>query len=278
MRNARVYIYLLDPTHQGSFKLSGKPYYQYPPLLARIMSSPTQAISCDHITKLPEDILGRILFAGYLSTTWYWTVALILVSKKFQNLGHTYIAHVCNVNRFELDPLSLRPRQLSAVCIQAVAKSVVYLDLGFADLQYTPELGRMLLNMRATMRGLSLRGACVKDDFVGEYIAQLTQLKYLNISQTKGEDKGNITDTGALHLRALTRLRWLNISMTNITSTTILELQSAVSTLTHLDVYGCKLLKDDMFPALMQWRLRSLDISNCPLLSLNAIEVLCANR
>lgn len=171
----------------------------------------------------------------------------------------------------------MRPTQLNVLGIQSVAQNVVFLDLSFTVLSYTQELGEMLMIMKCTLRGLSLRGSGSNDGFIGDFVSRLTQLKYLNVSQTKSDEKANITDDGARHLCALKQLKWLNISMTNITAASITSLQAAVPSLTHLDVYGCKLLSDEVVPALLRWKLRSVDLSNCPLLTTRAFEMICAN-
>jgi hypothetical protein len=242
------------------------------------MTESSPRVGSDHLTKLPEAILGRILFSGYLSTKWYHTVGIILVSKKIFELGKTYIAYVDNSNRIQLDAFTQKISPLGVLGIQSVARNVVLLDLSFSTIEYSPEVGQMLVSMRATLRGLSLRGTGVKDDFVRDYVASLTHLRYLNLAQTSASERTNITDEGATHLCALAKLKWLNISTSNITAKTLVGLQEAAPGMFHLDLFGCKLLTDEAIPVLCAWKLQTLDISNCPLLTMKAFEMLCDTR
>lgn len=231
----------------------------------------------DNLMSLPEEILGRILFSGYLSTKWYNTVCLVLVNRRIRDLARTYISVVNNVNRIELDARTRKLLPLNVLNIWSVAQNVVMLDLSFSELTFSPELGEMIVKMKATLRGLSLRATGVNDEFVCNYVSQLTQLKYLSISQ-RSDKKQLITDVGGKALCTLTKLKWLNISMTNITSATLACLQPCIPHLQHLDMYGCVLLTDDMISALLQWRLQSLDISNCRLLTVRGFELLCEKK
>ena len=235
-------------------------------------------LDCNNLLMLPEDILGRILFSGYLSTKWYWTVCLCIGCKKLNKLGKIYISHVDNVNRFGLDSYHQTKIELNVLKITSIAENVVYLDLGFSKLDFTSELGNMIVSMKGTLRGLSLRGTGVKDEFVEQYIGKLHHLRYLNISQYRTVDKVNITDQSAETVSKLTQLKWLNISMTNITSVTIDILQQKCIYIQHIDMFGCKLLTNEIFPLLSNWKLHTLDISNCPLLTITGFEELCNNR
>jgi hypothetical protein len=242
------------------------------------MAECSPRVGSDHLTTLPEAILGRILFSGYLSTKWYHTVGIILVSKKIFELGKTYIAYVDNSNRIQLDAFTQKISPLGVLGIQSVARNVVLLDLSFSTIDYSPEVGQMIVSMRGTLRGLSLRGTGVKDDFLRDYVGSLTHLRYLNLAQTSASERAYITDGGATHLCALTQLKWLNISTSSITAKTLIELQAAAPRIFHLDLFGCKLLTDEALPALCAWKLQTLDISNCPLLTMKAFEALCDTR
>jgi len=243
-------------------------------------TAPTQRASSDTLLSLPEDLVGRILFSGYLPISWWSTVNLVLVCKKFKELGNKYIASVVNKERFVFDPFTQKPVFLGVLDIDKYAKNLVYLDLSFcADLDYTnPELVEMILGLKTTLRSLSLRGARSCNEFLVSTVPYLEHLRYLNLSQTLVVDKGLITDYGALQLAKLKNLRWLNLSMTLITDVTIVELQRNCPHIEHLDLFGCSDLTDASLLAICKWKLQVLDISACTKLTYKGFEQFCLPR
>lgn len=243
-------------------------------------TAPTQRASSDALLSLPEDLVGRILFSGYLPISWWWTVNLILVCKKFKELGNVYIASVVNKERFVFDPFTQKPVFLGVLDIDKYAKNLVYLDLSFcADLDFTnPALVEMVLGLKTTLRSLSLRGARSCNEFLVSTVPHLEHLRYLNLSQTLVVDKGLITDFGALQLVKLKNLRWLNLSMTLITDVTIVELQRNCPFIEHLDLFGCSDLTDRSLEVICKWKLQVLDISACTKLTYKGFEKFCSPR
>lgn len=243
--------------------------------------SPAARLSTDNLlVALPEVLIGRILFSGYLPTTWTSIIGLMLVCKKFEELGHTYIAVVHNTDRFVFHAKTQRPVFLSVLGIEKIARNLVYLDLSFCtNIDYSDEkVANVFHQLKSTLRGLSLRGSRVTDAFLVAAIAELTNLRYLNISQKDKADKELVTDFGGMALSKLKYLKWLNISMTLITDETIIALQGSCPQMEHLDLFGCVRLTDAALQALMLWKLRELDISNNPRFTLQGIKSLCVPR
>ena len=205
---------------------------------------------------------------------------MILVCKKFKELGSKYIASVVNKERFVFDPFTQKPVHLGVLDIDKYAKKLVYLDLSFCvDLDYTePGLIEMVLGLRNTLRSLSLRGAKSCNEFLVSTIGQLQHLRYLNLSQTTAVDKGLITDYGALQLVNLKNIRWLNLSMTLITDETIVALQRNCPYIENLDLYGCSDLTDASLQVICKWKLQVLDISACTKLTYKGFEKFCLPR
>lgn len=228
---------------------------------------------------LADDLIGRILFSGYLSKSWYSTICLVLVCKKFKDVGKTYIAYVKNKHRIEVNARTLQISELSVLGIGRIAPHLVYLDLSFSDnIAYNAQLGSMLVSLGHSLRGLSLRCTKVDNAFLSTYVSQLSLLKFLDVSQGCTADKALVTDLGALPLANLKSLKWLNLSMCNITDATIVALSKSAPLLEHLALYGCSALTDASLKAVTSWKLHTLDVSNCALLTLEGLEYLVDPR
>lgn len=244
-------------------------------------SDPTAKLSTDNIlVALPEVLIGRILFSGYLPTTWTYTIGLMLVCKKFEEIGHTYVAFVRNGDRFVYHAKTQQKVFLSVLGIGTFARNLVYLDMSFCNtVDYGDEkLAEMFRQLKSTLRGLSLRDSRVTDAFLVAAVAELTNLRYLNVSQRDTADKVLVTDVGGLALTALTHLKWLNMSMTMITDETIIGLQKSCPHVEHLELYGCPRLTDATIQALALWKLQELDISNNQNFTIRGIKLLCNAR
>ena len=247
------------------------------------MSAPVPAakLSTDNIlVALPEVLIGRILFSGYLPTTWTCTIGLMLVCKRFEELGHTYVVTVKNTHRIVYHAKTQRPICLDVLGIGKIARNLVYLDMSFcANVDYTDEnVVEMFRQLKSTLRSLSLRDSRVTDAFLVAAVSALTNLRYLNISQGASADKGLVTDVGGLALTNLEQLKWLNMSMTMITDETIIALQKSCPNLEHLELYGCPSLTDATIQALVLWKLQELDLSNNQNFTARGIKLLCNAR
>jgi len=245
------------------------------------MSVPAAKLSTDNmLVALPEVLIGRILFSGYLPTTWTYTIGLMLVCKKFEELGHTYIAIVNNRDRFVYHAKTQRKVFLSVLGIGKFALNLVYLDMSFcSNVDYSDEkVVEMFRQLKPTLRGLSLRDSRVCDSSLVAAVAELTNLRYLNISQGARADKELVTNVGGLALTELRHLKWLNMSMTLITDETIVALQKNCPQMEHLELFGCPQLTDVTLQVLMLWKLQELDISNNQNFTIQGIKSLCDAR
>ena len=225
--------------------------------------------SSDNLLRLTDDLLGRILFSGYLKTNWNTIVGLILVNKTFMGLGKRYIAYVDNRGR---------PEKCFFLGIGKVAPNLVSLDLGDTNFTCTIELGALLESLRVSLRGRALKSTNVNDAFIVDHICPLSQLRFLNVSKSTTASKVDITDVGGVALGALMQLKWLNISMTNITDATVVHLQRCGVPLEYLALECCTLLTDAAALAIGRFKLHSLDITNCKLISEAGLTSLCTDR
>lgn len=231
------------------------------------------------LSYLPDDLIGRILFSGYLNKLWYNTICLVLVCKKFKEVGRTYIAYIKSTHMITMDAETLKTTELEVLGIGRIAPNLVYLDLSFCKIiQFDGDAGAMLLTLRHTLRGLSLRGTKVDDAFLGAYISQLSGLRFLDISKKKSMDKELVTDLGVLPLVYLKNLKWLNLSMCNITDMSISALCASVLHMEHIALFSCRALTDASLKVISTWKLHTLDISNCAKLTLSGLSFLINPR
>jgi hypothetical protein len=229
-----------------------------------------------NLLTLSDDLVGNILFSGYLSKSWSTTVGLILVNKTFFNLAKRYLEYCDQKSRLGFSKETCKLTALDPLGIGKVAEHLVYLDIGFCpDLVLTPEFGSMLLCWKSTLRGLNVRSMGVDDVFLGTYICQLVHLRFLDVSQMSAGQRGIITDEGCTGLSQLSQLRWLNISMTDISDKTVQLLSSSCPSLTHVNAHSCRLLTDAATVHLRGLKLRTLDISNCPSITGKGMQALC---
>lgn len=205
-------------------------------------------------------------------------VGLALVSKKFMELANKNIAYVNNKDRFVYDSQQ-QVVVLDIAGIWKVAKHLVFLDLSFTEnIDYSSsEVNSMILGFKPTLRALTLRSTGVADDFLSSVLTHLTGLRYLNVSQ-RTADRTLVTDIGARCLTTLRNMKWLNLSTTSIAGETLMELQQSMPQLEHLEVTGCSQLNNSSLLAVRQWKLQILDISNCPLISIDGLALLCDPR
>lgn len=245
------------------------------------MSLTTLKMSSDNIlAALPDELLGRILFSGYLEPSWHCHIGLILVNRKFLELGRRYIPFCISRERISIHPTTHAKIQLDTLGICKFASNLVYLDLSFCDnINYSsPELGSMVQGLNGTLRALSLRGSKVPDAFLVAVVSKLTNLRFLNVSQNLRVCKELVTDEGALHLANLKSLKWLNLSSTNITDQTVVALQQNLLFLEHFEVFGCTNLTDHSLQVMSRWKLHTLDISACRLMTTSGVALLSDPR
>jgi hypothetical protein len=237
---------------------------------------PEAQIWHSNILSLSDDLIGNILFSGYLSKSWNTTVGLILVNKTFCNLGKRYLEYCDQKSRLGYSKISNQLTPLEPLGIGKVAQHLVYLDIGFCPgLTFSPEFGSMLLGWKGTLRGLNVRSMGVDDAFLSTYICQLIHLRFLDVSQMSSAQRHLITDEGCAGLSGLTQLRWLNISMTDISDKTTSILSTRCPNLMHVNAHSCRSLTDASLSHLRTLKLRTLDISNCPAITGKGMQALC---
>ena len=122
------------------------------------------------------------------------------------------------------------------------------------------------------MRSTKANDACL------EVVAQLDQLRFLDLTKQSVEDRYMINDTGARKLSSLKHLAWINLSNTAISDDTLLVLQTNCLDLEHVDISSCIYVKDLGIGHVMKLKLKALDISRCLLVTEHAIHTLATNE
>jgi hypothetical protein len=215
-----------------------------------------------YIFNLSEDLIGRILFSGYLSKSWYDAIRVGLVHTTFLALGKKHITYVDNRMRLKRGTKIV----IDVLGIGKFAPNVVYLDFGYCNLDFNSKFGEMLVGLKSTLRGLSFRCCTnLNDIFLTVYVSKLTNLRFLDVSQISSS--GRITENGLSIVQKMVHLKWLDISGTNATDQTVDILQAECPNLYHLALDGCVRITDKGFRLLVNMKLSALDITNCKLIS-----------
>jgi hypothetical protein len=236
--------------------------------------------SVGSLMSLSDDLIGRILFSGYISICWSHNICLMLVCKGFMNLAKKYLTYVDNSGRVVLDRNTLKYINLSPVLISKYAPNVLYLNFATCQdsISIDSEFGEMLVQLRNTLRYLSLRSLPVNDQFIISYITQLKLLQYLDLSNSKADRREMITDMGGNSLMGLIDLRWIGLCMTSISDVTIITLQKNCPNINHFHISGCHNITNYSFEYIRQWKLVSLEITNCRQLDMTALNLLFDQR
>jgi len=109
-------------------------------------------------------------------------------------------------------------------------------------------------------------------------VAQLDQLRFLDLTKHSVEDRYMINDIGARRLSALKHLTWINLSNTAISDDTLQVLQINCANLEHVNVSSCIYVTDIGISHLMKLKLVAVDISRCVLITENSIHALACNE
>lgn len=230
----------------------------------------------DQLMDLSDEVLGHILFSGYLSRSWYQTVLLLLVCKRFAEVGKRHIAYVDHKCRDWHGPVNVSAIQ-NLENIHRIAGSLVYLDLSFCNINLQSFQNINLFKQwKNSLKGLNLRGTGLCDEFLQHVgLSGFTQLKFLDVSKLNISEAPQITDVGGYHIAGLTRLKWLNVSCTSITNDTVGEISSKCPMVWHLGLQCCLGFTDDGVKYLKRMgHLRILDISGCSLITVRGTNEL----
>ncbi|XP_053674139.1 S-phase kinase-associated protein 2 [Anopheles nili] len=150
-----------------------------------------------------------------------------------------------------------------------------YLDLSMC--QISKSLLRALLAACRGLLKLSLENVPL-DGAICEEIAENRNLDTLNLTMCLGIDATGMRTIA----KSLTKLHSLNVAWTYLSQQAVKELFANISPhILHLNIAGCRTtLSDDALASLMKRcpRMLSLDLSDCSLLSSEAIQILCKSR
>ena len=111
-----------------------------------------------------------------------------------------------------------------------------------------------------------------------DVVAQLDQLRFLDLAKHSIEDRYMINDTGTRKLSTLKHLAWINLSNTAISDDTLLVLQTNCPDLEHVNISSCIYVKDLGIGHLMKLKLTALDFSRCVLITEGAVHALATNE
>ncbi len=110
-------------------------------------------------------------------------------------------------------------------------------------------------------------------------IANLTNLKFLDISSSSVLNSTGVTDSGLQTVAAaLSNLKWLDLSCTVVSDATIDMLCCSAPKLTHLSLQCCPEITDLCSESLSGVRLRTLDLTGSPQITTATFKHICNPR
>lgn len=233
----------------------------------------TALVKFEHFSRLSDDLIGRILYSGYLPRVWNEIVPLLLINKHFMELGKRYISFIDFKSKpwHEAHGGTYSDNVLNAY---RIAHNLVHLDLSYTNVNFQlPAIREGFMQWQHSLRGLNLRGTTVEDDFC-EIIGHFQHLVYLDVSKVTASQAEWISDEGGAHLVKLKKLRWFCAGSTSITDKTIVLLQKHCKEVNHLVIPACAGLTNEGLACLKSMPLNVLDISNCPLINAEGIKEL----
>ena len=221
------------------------------------------------LDQLSDDVLGCILFSLYLSNRPQAVFSVMLVNKNFYCLSKKCVSSIHFLR--EQNNLTFDAWHRSFPKLQ-------YLDLSMAKVLPGQAVQWESLGLYGGgLKGLNLRNACVTN-YECVFIAQMTNLRFLDVSRPCSASSDSLSDEGVLQLASLSHLCWLDMSCCGISNTTVERLSTGAPLLSHLSVQCCMRLTDEACTYLSALSLRSLDISGCWSLTAASIDTLCSKR
>jgi hypothetical protein len=251
---------------------------------------------------LLDEQLGQVLFGtGYLSCYFPCLLDVLLVNKRFFNVGRRYIRAVSTEANERVTALWLC-KTLPSMVPNLTALRLDYLfplrtgedpstsSLSASSMQQhqecfpaAQELQELCNSLAPTLQRLSLRGTALDDDGMLSLV-QLKNLELLDLSKSSRAHAPLITDAGVRNLVSsrgggvAASLLWLNLAMTRVTDEAVQSISTYMPRLRHLGLQCCSLLTDDCFEWLEGLGLHSLDVTSCPLLTNDAFFRLGSKR
>eukprot|EP01039_Chlorochromonas_danica_P001245 gene1244-1357_t len=233
---------------------------------------------------LSDDLLAGILFSGYLGKSLEEHTALLCVNRHLEALGHKTIGVIIDTSipqairkvsdgsddsgeGVEDGEYKLKEEWTHWLTAKfCKMQGLVHVNLAYSSATLSPSLLGLLSRTKRSLTYLDLRGNALVGDDCLPHIAQLDQLRYLNLSKNLSLAHSTvtspITDEGAIYLASLGHLTFLDLSMTSITDATINVLcQGDCSrSLTHLVLQCCSELTNDCLAVLRMLSLEVLDL------------------
>ena len=148
---------------------------------------------------LPKDIIGHILYGGYLDNTPQQTAAIRSVCRQFTSLATTFCTTLDAKPNFQ----RTKEKKLSIRTVSSIIKqfpSLTSVDFSHLGDAFTDKHLKVLAPLRGQLRTLKLRGTAVADEGVMDYFGftnsrkpfQLVPLEHLDLSKTLLKDRNKI--------------------------------------------------------------------------------------
>jgi hypothetical protein len=262
---------------------------------AMVVSSSMNGTSSSHtnhhgpaklkLLDLSDDLIFGIAFTGYLGFTLKSIQSLLLTCKQLHRISRYQVGLFQYHESFTEEQWEIILKSLQ----QFISVSCVDLSYSRSDPWSTVGLFENLKRWSSTLYGLNFKDTLIDDlDLKQLAIAssennaqeniKFNQLRFLDLSKVRRDDRTLITDEGMSHFLHCRQMKWLNLGMTDITDAMIEQIVMYMPYLEYLSIPSCHKLTNACLHHLKKLSLVVLDISFCKGLTLDAFQILFGNR